>query len=114
MVAWALAMGATGSFLNFCFAKRWNLEVDVDDMVFLLFTDVVFHTFSTMLLTLPIMALFAKITPPKIEGTVYAFLTGTSNFGGTVISPAMGTWINYQFVGVNKHDLSGYPTLLLI
>ena len=26
----------------------------------------------------------------------------------------MGTWINYQFVGVNKNDLSGYPTLCLI
>ena len=95
MIIWALAMGALGSFLNYVFAKRWNLEIDIDDMFFLLFTDIVFHTLAAMLMNLPLMALFAKITPPKIEGTTYAFLTGTSNFGGTVISPGMGTWINH-------------------
>jgi hypothetical protein len=29
--------------------------------------------------TLPLMALFAKITPKRIEGTIFAFLTGTWN-----------------------------------
>ena len=59
-------------------------------------------------------SLFAKITPPKIEGTIFATLTGTMNFGNTVISPGIGTWINHQFVGVNKRDLSRYPDLILI
>jgi hypothetical protein len=31
------------------------------------------------------MALFAKITPRRIEGTMFAFLTGTSNLDGGVI-----------------------------
>jgi hypothetical protein len=31
------------------------------------------------------MALFAKITPHRIEGTMFAFLTGTSNLDGGVI-----------------------------
>ena len=114
MIIWALITGAFGAFMNYTFAKRWNLEIDIDDMVFLLFTDVVFHTLSTLLMHLPLLAVFAKITPPKIEGTTFAFLTGTANFGGTVISPAMGTWINYQFVGVSKDDLSNYSTLILI
>jgi hypothetical protein len=40
------------------------------------------------------MALFAKITPKRVEGTVFAFLTGTSNFDGSVMQPLMGAWIN--------------------
>jgi hypothetical protein len=40
------------------------------------------------------MALFAKITPKRIEGTTFAFLTGTMNFATTVIGPGMGVWEN--------------------
>jgi Na+/melibiose symporter-like transporter len=94
MVAFSLVTSIISNVLNFFFAKRWNLEWGIPDIVFLLFTDVVFAIIGTLLYTLPIMALFAKITPKKIEGTTYAFLTGTMNFGSTVISPGLGTFIN--------------------
>jgi len=58
---------------------RWNLEAGIDDYVFLIFTDVVFGAIALSFGTLPILALFAKITPKRIEGTMFAFLTGTSN-----------------------------------
>lgn len=58
--------------------------------------------------TLPTLALFAKITPPKIEGTVFAFLTGTTNLANNVIAPMIGVWINENFVGVTADDLSKY------
>jgi len=80
MLIVAMCCSVLGNLLNFCFAKRWNLEVEIDDMFFLIFTDVVFNVLSTLLFTLPILSLFAKITPPKIEGTIFAFLTGTLNF----------------------------------
>jgi len=114
MVFISLVTTTISNFLSFCFAKRWNLDWGIPDLVFLLTTDVVFGIISTLLYTLPIMALFAKITPAKIEGTTFAFLTGTMNFGGTVISPGVGTFINHEWVGVNKKDLSGYSTLCLI
>lgn len=114
MVIWAMVATATGTFLNFVLAKRWNLEIGIDDMIYVVFTDVVFNVLSTLLFTLPVLSLFAKITPPKIEGTIFAFMTGTLNFSSTVISPGIGTFINYQFVGVNKNDLSNYSTLILI
>ena len=114
MIFFAMIFTSLGYFLNYVFAKRWNKDIGRDDIFFLFFTDVIVETISSMLYVLPLLALFAKITPPKIEGTIYAFLTGTLNFGTTVISPAMGTWINHQFVGVSKNDLSGYSTLILI
>ena len=110
MVIFAMVATALGTFLNFVLAKRWNLEIGIDDMVYVVFTDVVFNVLSTLLFTLPVLSLFAKITPPKIEGTIFAFMTGTLNFSSTVISPGIGTFINYQFVGVNKNDLSSYST----
>ena len=66
----------------------------ISDYVFIIFSDVVFGALSTAFYTLPIMALFAKITPKRVEGTVFAFLTGTSNFDGSVMQPLMGAWIN--------------------
>lgn len=95
MVLVAFITGSIGSFLNFCFAKRWNLQIGIPDLIFLLFTDVVFEVLVTMLYTLPILALFAKITPKSIEGTIFATLTGIMNFASTIISPGVGTFINH-------------------
>ena len=114
MIIWAMVTGTLGSFLNLVFAKRWNLNIGLGDYFFLIFTDVVFSVLGTMLYTLPILSLFAKITPKRVEGTIFAFLTGTMNFANTVISPGMGTFINAYFVGVNKKDLSDYWVLVLI
>lgn len=114
MIFFAMVAVSIGAFLNYTFAKRWNLDIGIPDLVFLFFTDIVFNVLGTVLYSLPILALFAKITPAKIEGTIFAFLTGTMNLASTVISPGMGTLINSQFVGVNKKDLSQYSTLCLI
>ena len=108
-----VCIAIVGAFLAYAFAMRWNLELDISDYFFIIFTDVVFGAFARAFSTLPIMSLFAKITPKRIEGTIFAFLTGTSNLDQGVIQPLMGNLVN-SFVGVNKDDLSGYPTLMLI
>ena len=59
------------------FARRWNLEIGIPDLAFLFFTDVVFSVLLLLFYGLPILALFAKVTPKKVEGTIFAFLTGT-------------------------------------
>jgi Na+/melibiose symporter-like transporter len=114
MILWAMIIGTVGMFLSFMLAKRWNLEIGIPDLAFLIFTDIVFSVISVITYSLPIMAFFAKVTPKKVEGTIFAFLTGTMNFCSTVVSPGMGTWINHQFVGVNKKDQSNYSNLILI
>jgi len=62
---------------------------------------------------LPSLALFAKITPPGIEGTMFAFLTGTWNFADGVLSPLVGAWLNKNFAGVTADNLRNYPRLCL-
>mmetsp|Transcript_4054 Transcript_4054/g.6067 ORF Transcript_4054/g.6067 Transcript_4054/m.6067 type:complete len:136 (+) Transcript_4054:465-872(+) len=101
---WNVILAIVGAGLSYCFAMRWNLEIGISDIFFLVFTDVVFGAIAVSFGVLPIMALFAKITPKRIEGTMFAFLTGTSNFDQGVLQPMMGAWVNSQFVGVNKND----------
>jgi len=67
------------TFLQFSFAMRWNQEVDVDDMFMIFFTDAGIGTLSTAFLNLPSMALFAKISPRRIEATLFALLTSVMN-----------------------------------
>lgn len=114
MVFWATVIHLIGDLLQYVFAKRWNLEIGIPDLVFLFATDAVFSTLLILFYGLPILALFAKVTPKKIEGTTFAFLTGTWNLSSTVIAPAMGALINDKFVGVSKDDLSRYDILCLI
>jgi MFS-type transporter involved in bile tolerance (Atg22 family) len=100
--------------LKCCFASRWNLLVGVSDVVFLVFTDVVFGCLVLAMNILPCLALFAKITPPGIEGTVFAFLTGTWNMADSVLSPMIGAQINSKFFNVTSTDLSNYPKLCFV
>lgn len=60
---------------------------------------------------MPILALFVKVTPPKIEATVFAFLTGTSNLSSNVLSPLIGVWLNDRYAHVTADNLSNYYKL---
>ena len=53
---------------------------------------------------LPCLALFAKVTPIGIEGTIFAFLTGADNFANGVFGPLVGEELNRHFVGVTAKD----------
>ena len=111
---WGLPVSIVSSFCSYIFAKRWNLEVGISDMVFIVLTNTVFGVVALAMNILPTLALFARITPKGIEGTIFAFLTGTFNLANQVFSPMVGAWINNNFVGVTAEDLTGYATLQLI
>ena len=57
-----------GSYSNYVLVRRWNLEIDISDYVFIFFTDSVFVITQTVLFSIPPMELFAKITPKRVEG----------------------------------------------
>ena len=114
LIFYATIFAILQSVSSLVFALRLNLLVGINDIVFILLTDTLFGVFSLAMYVLPTMALFAKITPTRIEGTVFAFLTGTVNLANTVISPMIGVYLNNKFVGVTADDLSGYPKLCFI
>ena len=63
---------------------------------------------------MPVLVLFAKITPKNIEATVFALFTGVFNLSAIVISPNMGILINKLFVGVTLSSLDNYYKLVFI
>lgn len=111
---WSTVFSVVSSVSQYAFAMRFNLLIGCNDIVFILLTDTAFGVISLAMNTLPTLALFAKITPTKIEGTVFAFLTGTTNLANSVLSPMVGVWLNEKFVGVTSDDLSKYKDLCLI
>lgn len=111
---WATVCSIVSSCSSYAFALRLNTLIGMNDIVFIVLTDTVFGVLSLAMNTLPTLALFAKVTPKRIEGTIFAFLTGTTNLANSVISPMIGVWINERFVGVTADDLSKYKQLCLI
>lgn len=111
---WSTIVSVVSSVCQYGFAMRWNTYLYINDIAFIIVTDTIFNVISMAMNTLPTMALFAKVTPTKIEGTVFAFLTGTTNLANNVISPMIGVWINEKFVGVTAEDLSKYRYLCLV
>ena len=114
LIYWSTIVSCVSSFASYGFACRWNQLLGLNDMVYIIITDTFFGVIAQAMSTLPTLALFAKITPTKIEGTVFAFLTGTTNLASNVISPMVGVWINEQFFGVTAEDLSQYKNLCLV
>ena len=111
---WATVCSIISSCSSYAFALRLNKLIGMNDIAFIVMTDTIFGVLSLAMNTLPTLALFAKVTPKRIEGTIFAFLTGTTNLANSVISPMIGVWINSKFVGVTADDLSQYKTLCLI
>jgi len=75
--------------------------------------DIVDTVTETILVRLPLVVLFAKITPKNIEATTFAFLTGMVNLA-RLLSRLGGSWLNNALIGVTLEDLSLYWVLTAI
>lgn len=114
IIGYSTAISVVSSFVHLAFAMRWNLRIGISDIIFVIFTDVVFGCLSLALCVLPSLALFAKITPTGVEATIFAFLTGIWNFSDGVVSPMIGTLVNKQLAHVTAGDLSNYYKLMIV
>lgn len=111
---WNSIMGVVGGFISLIFATRLNLSLGISDLAFVILSSIVTETLSTAFSQMPVLVLFAKITPPNIEATVFALFTGIFNLSAIVISPNMGIIVNKLFVGVTLDNLSEYYKLVFI
>jgi hypothetical protein len=75
----AVLISFLGNFFSLIQTTRFNLVLGIDDVVFIIFTSVVTEVLSLGFFILPSLILFAKITPPYIEATVFAMLSGIFN-----------------------------------
>ena len=114
IVWFSIVMSCLSGFCDFGLAKRWNLALGISDLAYLYTTSIFFGIIGNAISFLPLLSLFAKIVPKRVEGTLYAFMTGAMNLSGGVLAPMVGVYINDKFVGVTSDNLKGYSTLCLI
>jgi MFS family permease len=114
LMEWNILIGSLGCLISLIFAMRLNLAIGISDIAFVIVSSVITDTLSTAFSQLPVLVLFAKITPKNIEATVFALFTGVLNLSAIVISPNMGILINQTFVGVTLTSLSDYYKLVFI
>ena len=85
----------------------------ISDIAFVISTGIVSDTMSLAFSFLPTVVLFTKITPHKVEATVFACLTGAFNFSNGVGGPLLGSIVCKAF-GVDSQHLDRYYELILV
>ncbi len=68
------------SFLNLCFSLRWNLQIGIPDILFLILIESIFGYFLSTIIDLSLESFYAKVMPYDLEGSVFAVVSGTGYF----------------------------------
>lgn len=94
------------------YTTRYNLELGISDTAMVIFASFVLEAFIFAFNMLPLMVLMAKVTPPKVEATIFAFLTSTRNMHGVLGSLVSAGII--QALGINRENLGNIWEFVLI
>jgi len=66
--------------LNLCFSLRWNLQIGIPDILFLILIESIFGYFLSTIIDLSLESFYAKVMPYDLEGSVFAVVSGTGYF----------------------------------
>ncbi|EGR28400.1 hypothetical protein IMG5_176320, partial [Ichthyophthirius multifiliis] len=91
--------------------SRYNLKLGIPDKVFCLF-DTAFIKMLSEINIMPILVLACRLCPKNIEGTMYATIMSTINFGGA-LSLQLGALITY-LLGIDEQHFQLLWALILI
>ena len=72
LMACAFVLVMLASFFDMCFVLRWNLEIGIPDIVWVMMTSTALGTLIFAFMVMPPGIIFVKMTPPHIEATTYA------------------------------------------
>jgi hypothetical protein len=103
MMIVACFINCLGSITTVLFTR--GIYLGMSPYVFVILTSTVTDTLYQCFVQLPLMVLFAKLIPEKIEASLFAFLTGLSNLNNLFIASNLGNLINL-WVGANEDNLA--------
>ena len=83
---WSMVLFCINGITDYLFVIGYFSLMGVSDRFYIYGSILTFGVVGNAISFLPILALFAKIIPPKIEGTMFAFITGVSNLSYIVIA----------------------------
>lgn len=91
--------------------SRNNVKYGIPDKIFC-FGDGVLNYVISELNSMPVLVLACKMCPKNIEGTMYAILMSTLNFG-SAISEQLGALLIFQF-GITDTDFHNLSNLIIL
>lgn len=101
MMILACFVNFVGSVTTVLFTRGFFSE---HPFLFVLFTSTVTDTLYQCFVQLPLMVLFAKLIPEKVEASLFAVVTGLSNLVNLFISPNLGNLINLWIGCTSDYD----------
>ena len=88
----ACVINCIGAFLTMLFCLSFTFGIP--DFLFVLLTSTVTDTLHICYITLPVLVLFAKLIPEKIEASLFAFLMGLCNLSSYFVATNLGNLFN--------------------
>lgn len=105
-----------GSLFDLIMVKRWNIDMHIPDKAMFVFGDAIIQQATQMMDFMPSAVLMSRMCPKGMESTVFALLSGFSNFG-TVMSRTVG-YMLAEALGVDSSsstcDYSNLPALIVL
>ena len=104
MMGAGIVLTMIASFCDLCFVLRWNLVIGIPDIFWVICSSTAMGTLIFAFLILPPGVLFAKLTPARVEATIYAF---TSSVASAVfpMSKFLGVFLNKMTFNVTVQNL---------
>ena len=66
-----MIIGSLASIIDVIIIKRYNVAIGIPDKIFFLFGNAVFENLIVILNAIPMSAIYAKISPPRMESAVF-------------------------------------------
>lgn len=104
MILLACFVNFIGASLTMLFCI--NVTFGIPPFLFVCLTSTVTDTLYMAFAKLPLMVLYAKVIPEKIEASMFAFLMGLSNLSNLFIAKNWANFLNAMFVGCTRDNLA--------
>jgi folate/biopterin transporter len=108
---WVNIVAVTIGFLPLLLITRMNLALGIPDEAFVLGDDII-QTVTGELAFMPVLVLAARICPPGVEATLFAFLMAVLNLSG-FCATFLGSLLT-DLLRVTESDFGNLPMLTLI
>lgn len=116
VLIFTIVIGSLASIVDLIIIMRWNIAIGIPDKVFFLLGNAIFENLVTILQSIPLSSIYAKIAPPGMESAVFAYTVGIANFCG-IVSSLLGSgviqWSGMKTVG-DTCDFEALPYLIVI
>lgn len=98
----ACFINGIGAVLTMLFCLK--ITFGLPSLIYVIFTSTVTDTLYQCFVNLPLLVLFAKLIPDKIEASMFSFLMGILNLNKSFISTNLGNLFNL-WIGDNMETL---------